>query len=74
MTKDKEQVKSDVMGVICAGWTWGKLTQAERLRFVDAVSQISLSGTYQQRHDTLHAMYLAFLSALDYKPTGWRSE
>jgi hypothetical protein len=72
MTKDKEQAKDDYMEVISHSWTWERLTITEQDRFSDIVSQQKLAGTYQQRHDTIHAMYSAFLAALEYEPSGWR--
>lgn len=54
-------------------WTYAKMTDKERHKIVDALYSANLYGnTTKQLAEELHYIYMAFLSALDYTPIGWR--
>jgi len=78
----EEQIKENALDNfyenIKKSWTYEKLTTAEinRLEKVLFSVQIEncLKGTYNQRYETLNAIYHSFLMALDYTPINWREE
>lgn len=75
MNKTKESALSDWMEMIRHSWTWERLTEEERKRFCSLLSHpgcFHLRGSYMQRWDYLQDVYFAFLTALEYKPIGWR--
>lgn len=52
-------------------WTWERLTDAERERFLRVGFQ-DITGSKKQRIEAFNRAYRAFLLALDYNPTNWR--
>ena len=74
--KDKELALDDFIDMIEQSWTYDRLTKEEKDRlkgiFNSARVDDCLIGTYKQRWNTLHAVYYAFLMALDYNPLDWR--
>lgn len=72
--KYSNAVENYFQNVIKKSWTWQKLTQEEQQRFIDMDVFDKIKGTDKQRIEWLNTIYTAFLSALDYKPIGWREE
>ena len=72
--KYSNAVENYFQNVIKKSWTWQKLTQEEQQRFIDMDVFDKIKGTDKQRVEWLNTIYTAFLSALDYKPIGWREE
>lgn len=74
--KPKEQAIKDFKDMIQKSWTYEKFTQREQENYNNLLDCIEnenrLIGNYKQRWDQLNNIYTAFLSALDYKPFGWR--
>lgn len=72
--KIKENAKSDFLKMIFKSWTWARLTDQEKVKFVDLISNdnYNISGNYLQRYNAYNFGYFAFLQGLGYKPTGWR--
>lgn len=58
--------------VIEKSWTWERLTDSEKDKFIKAIRWDSLKGTKRQRIETLCQAYETFLVALDYDPLRWR--
>lgn len=74
MKKYSNVVKNYFQNVIKKSWSWEKLTAEERQRFIDMSVFDKIKGNDQTRIEWLITIYQAFLSALDYKPIGWREE
>lgn len=72
--KYSNAVENYFQNIIKKSWTWQKLTQEEQQRFIDMDVFDKIKGTDKQRIEWLNTIYIAFLSALDYKPIGWREE
>lgn len=72
--KYSNAVENYFQNVIKKSWTWAKLTEEERKRFIDMNVFEKIKGTDKQRVEWLNTIYTAFLSALGYKPIGWREE
>lgn len=70
--KYSNAVENYFQNVIKKSWTWQKLTQEEQQRFIDMDVFDKIKGTDKQRVEWLNTIYTAFLSALGYKPIGWR--
>lgn len=70
----KEHAIKDFKSMIQKSWTYERFTQREQENFNNMLIEIEnrLIGNYKQRYDQLNNIYTAFLSALDYKPFGWR--
>lgn len=58
---------------IINSWTWSKLTEEERMRFLKLINIVSLHGYNNREHieDLLNAHYLGFLIGLDYPNVRW---
>lgn len=72
--KYSNAVENYFQNIIKKSWTWQKLTQEEQQRFIDMDVFDRIKGTDKQRIEWLNTIYTAFLSALGYKPIGWREE
>ena len=72
--KYSNAVENYFQNVIKKSWTWQKLTQEEQQRFIDMDVFDKIKGNDKQRVEWLNTIYTAFLSALDYKPIGWRED
>ena len=72
--KYSSAVENYFQNVIKKSWTWQKLTQEEQQRFIDMDVFDKIKGTDKQRVEWLNTIYTAFLSALGYKPIGWRED
>lgn len=62
--------------VIKESWTWAKLTEEEKRRFIDLIYVdsifYSIARTDKEKIELLNFAYHAFLVGLGYKPIGWR--
>lgn len=57
--------------VIKKSWTWNKLTETEKQRFID-MNFDRIKGSDKIRIEWLCMTYEAFLIGLGYEPIGWR--
>ena len=53
-------------------WTWEKLTEEERYKFLNLAVWKHVKGTKKQRLEVFNAIYHAFLVGLGYGSVGWR--
>lgn len=72
MTKYSSAVEDYFQNVIKKSWTWDRLTEEERRRFIDMNVFDRIKGNNKTRVEWLNTIYDSFLSALGYKPIGWR--
>ena len=76
--RTNEQAKQDYIEMIKQSWTWARLTQEERTKFLELLehpcSTAVIKGTYKQRWDACEALYHTFLEGLGYKPLEWREQ
>ena len=72
MIKYSSAVEDYFQNVIKKSWTWDRLTEEERRRFIDMDVFDRIKGNDQTRIEWLNTIYHAFLSALGYKSVGWR--
>ena len=74
--KEKNLAKQEYLEMIQKSWTWGKLDQVERKKFLDLIDHpcatAIIKGSYEQRWEACEAMYHAFLSGLGYDGGMWR--
>ena len=74
--RDKNLAKSNYLKSIEQSWTWARLTQEEKEKFIELLdhpcSGIVLRGTYDQRWQACDALYYTFLIGLGYSPLDWR--
>lgn len=77
MEKRKENVIQDYQQMIYKSWTYEKMTPQERHQWAQVLDHLEitnvLKGTYNQRWETLQAIYHTFLLALNYT-WNWREE
>ena len=74
MAKHTMVVENYFQNVIKKSWTWEKLTEEEQKRFTDMNVFDRIKGNDDTRVEWLNTIYQSFLSALGYKPIGWREE
>ena len=76
MNKNKENAQADWTDMIVKSWTWEKLTNDERNKFGDELNKETtkkiISGTYEQRWETLNTLYSMFLEGCGYNGGNWR--
>lgn len=72
MQKYSNAVENYFQDVIKKSWSWERLSTEERQRFMDMNVFDRIKGNDKTRIEWLNTIYQAFLSALDYKPIGWR--
>ncbi len=72
MKKYSNAVETYFQNVIKKSWTWEKLTEEERKRFIDMDVFDRIKGNDQTRIEWLNTIYQSFLSALGFEPIGWR--
>lgn len=72
MVKYSSAVEDYFQNVIKKSWTWDRLTEEERRRFIDMDVFDRIKGNNKTRVEWLNTIYDSFLSALGYKPIGWR--
>lgn len=70
--KHSTAVEDYFQKVIKKSWTWERLTEAERQQFIDMDVFDKIKGNDKTRIEWLNTIYKSFLSALGYKPIGWR--
>ncbi len=70
--KYSNAVEIHFQNVIKKSWTWDKLTEEERKRFIDMNVFDKIKGNDQTRIEWLNTIYQSFLYALGYKHIGWR--
>lgn len=77
MTRIKENVINDFQQMIYNSWTYGKMTPQEKHQWAEVLDHLKivnvLKGTYNQRWETLQAIYHSFLLALNYN-CNWREK
>lgn len=61
-----------IENVLKKSWTWARLTEEERQRFLSMEVFDEIKGNDRTRIEWLHTIYEAYLTALGYKPIGWR--
>lgn len=73
---DKGIAINNFIDMIRQSWTYAKMTIEEQKRcldlFYDIRTQKALKGNYNQRWDTLQALYGAYLKGLGYSDFNWR--
>lgn len=74
MKKYSNAVEDYFQRVIKKSWTWEKLTEEERQRFINMNVFDRIKGNDATRVEWLNTIYQAYLIALDYKPIDWREE
>ena len=74
MAKHTMAVENYFQNVIKKSWTWQKLTEEEQKRFIDMNVFDRIKGNDKTRVEWLNTIYQSFLSALGYKPIGWRED
>lgn len=72
MKKYSNTVENHFQTIIKKSWTWERLTEVERQRFIDTDVFDRIKGNDKTRAEWLNTIYMVFLSALDYQPIGWR--
>lgn len=72
MIKYSTVVDDYIQNVIKKSWTWDRLTEEERERFINLDELKRIKGNDMTRIEWLNCIYGAFLVALEYKPIGWR--
>lgn len=65
-------VENYFQNVIKKSWSWEKLTNEERQRFIDMNVFDKIKGNDNTRIEWLNTIYQSFLAALNFKPIGWR--
>ena len=74
MAKYTMAVENYFQNVIKKSWTWEKLTEEEQKRFIDMNVFDRIKGNDATRVEWLNTIYQSFITALGYKPIGWREE
>ncbi|MBC5744643.1 hypothetical protein AALB52_05020 [Lachnospiraceae bacterium 38-14] len=72
--KKSNVVENYFQNVIKKSWTWEKLTNEERQRFIDMGVFDKIKGNDNTRIEWLNTVYQAFLTALEFTPIGWRED
>lgn len=65
-------VENYFQNVIKKSWTWDRLTEEERKRFIDMNVFYKIKGNDKTRIEWMNTIYNSFLCALGYQPIGWR--
>lgn len=72
------EIIEEYKNMIKNAWTFQRLTEDERTRFLNLLSHPCTTNALKYSHnhkwDILNAMYHAYLEALEYQPIGWREE
>ena len=58
--------------VIEKSWTWSRLTEDEKQRFINMNVFERIRGDEQTKKEWLCTIYESYIEALGYKPIGWR--
>ena len=70
--KESNIVDKYIKEVLMKSWTWDRLTQKERQRFLNMDVFYRIDGNDSIKIEWLMTIYEAFLIALGYKIIGWR--
>ena len=71
MAKYTNAIENHLQNVIKKSWTWQKLTQEEKEKFIAMSVFDSIKGADKMRAEWLSTIYTAFLVGLGYTPIGW---
>ena len=73
---EREEIRQDIINkVYKKSWTYERLSEDEKNNIVALLRDCKLYGNNKKQiGETLHDVYSAFLTALNYKPSGWRGE
>ena len=72
MKKHSTVVEDYIENVIKKSWTWNRLTDEERERFLNMNVFDRIKGNDTTRIEWLNTIYHSFLEALEYNPIDWR--
>lgn len=72
MKKYSNAVENYFKNVIKKSWSWEKLTDDERQRFIDMDVFDKIKGNDNTRIEWLNTVYQSFLAALKFTSIGWR--
>ena len=72
--KYSNAVENYFQNVIKKSWTWARLTEEEKQRFINMNVFDDIKGNDQTRIIWLCTIYQSFLSALEYNWDGWREK
>ena len=62
------------MPTIKHSWTWERLAEEEKEKFINCVNFERIKGTKAQRFEIFIMIYSAFLNGLGYEAIGWREK
>ena len=72
---EREEMRKEVIDTYKKSWTYERLSRDEKDNIVSILRNCNLYGNSKtQIAETMHDIYSAFLTALNYKPFGWRGE
>ena len=74
MEKYSPVVENYFETVVKKSWTWERLTEEEQQRFINMKLFDKIKGNDRMRIEWFHTIYMAYITALGYKPFGWREE
>ena len=74
MAKYSPVVENYLQNIITTSWNQEKLTEEEKQRFINMQVFDRIKGNDKTRIEWLNTIYQAYLTALMYKPIGWREE
>ena len=72
MKKYSSAVEDYFQNIIKKSWTWERLTEEERQRFINMHVFDKIKGDDKTRIEWLNTIYTSFLTALGYKSVCWR--
>lgn len=78
MTKDKKEAITNYTETLKESWTWNRLTEKEKNKFIELVTSIYgktdrvIKGDFKTRWNILDTIYYSFLIGLGYEPLNWR--
>ena len=70
--KYSNAVENYFQNIIKKSWTWDKLTEEERKRFIDIPSIDKIKGNDQTRIEWFNGIYHSLLVGLGYNGANWR--
>lgn len=70
--KQKNAIDDYFRNVIKKSWTWNRLTEEERQRFINNSDIEKISGSDKMKVEWFNSLYHAFLLGLGYYPVNWR--
>lgn len=70
---EREKIKKDYIETYKNSWTYARLTKQEQENIIAILNYTKVFGnSIKDIAYELHIIYSAFLTALNYKPFGWR--